>query len=419
MQKENSLKKIYDDSWNNMSSFIADMNNVITGLNDLNNGYLGYQNRYQLSNTGKDKLDTSEKAYWDAKISYDATVTLYKSLSRSSSNEDIDKLLNEALNTAKIISNGVKLEQASFDYTSNFLDQSTSSTVKSNQANLTLWTNTTNGYVNSILSNLNTNTETAQSLKDALSPADELDIRGAELNVETKQNALNDCYIRAPFDGIVATLTAKIGQTASGSVGTLIAKQKIVKIALNEVDIAKIKLGQKATLTFDAIDGLTITGSVDGIDSVGTVSSGVVTYNVTISLDVDDARVKPGMSVSASIMTNTAQDVLTVPSSAIKTQNGISYVEVFSTTLAPAAAGVQGSVSLTPPNKVEVTVGLVDDTNSEILSGLKIGDIIVTKTITATAAKATTAPSILGAVGGNRTGGGGGGGNAIRAIRAD
>ncbi|MFA6392925.1 MAG: HlyD family efflux transporter periplasmic adaptor subunit [Candidatus Paceibacterota bacterium] len=402
LQKENSLKKIYDDSWNNMSSFISDMNTVITGLESLNNGYLGYQNRYQLGNIGKDKLDISENAYWNAKKSYDATVVYYKSLDRSVSNEDIDKLMNQALNTAKVISNTVKLTQASFDFTYNYLDQSGTNTVTSNQTNLTAWANTTNGYVNSIISSLNTNAETLQSLKEALSPADELDIRQAELNVETKQNTLNDCFIRAPFDGIIATLTAKVGQTASGSIGTLIAKQKIVKIALNEVDIAKIKLGQKATLTFDAIEGLTITGSVDGIDSVGTVSSGVVTYNVTIVLDVDDARVKPGMSVSASIITNTAGDVLIVPSSAIKTQNGVSYIEVFSISLVPATQGVSGSTSATLPNKVEVTVGLVDDTNSEILGGLKVGDIIVTKTITATATKATTAPSILGSVGGNR-----------------
>jgi len=243
--------------------------------------------------------------------------------------------MNEALNTAKVISNAVKLTQASFDYTYNYLDQSGTSTVISNQTDLNSWTSSSNSYVNSILSSLNTNEETKQSLKETLLGADELDIRGAELNVEAKQNALNDCFIRAPFNGIIATLTAKVGQNASGSIGTLIAKQKIVKIALNEVDIAKIKLGQKADLTFDAIDGLSITGFVDGIDSVGTVSSGVVTYNVTIVLDTDDARVKPGMSVSANIITDKREGVLIVPSSAIKNNKGASFVDVLSGNLSP------------------------------------------------------------------------------------
>jgi len=420
LQKENSLTKTYGDSWNNISSFVIDMDTVVTGLDDLYNGYLGSQSQMLLSRTGKDKINISEKAYWDAKNNFEKTTSLYKSLSRNSSNEEIKNLVNISLDTSKQISNAVKLAQASYDYTVNDLDNSTNKDAIAAKSDLASWTTNTNNYVNSITSNINSMVENTQSLKDTQAGSDELDIRGAELNVETKQNALNDCFIRAPFDGIIATLTAKVGQTASGSIGTLIAKQKIVNIALNEVDIAKIKLGQKATLTFDAIDGLTITGSVNGIDSVGTVSSGVVTYNVTIILDVDDARVKPGMSVSASIITNTAQNVLVVPSSAIKTQGGTSYVEIFSTPLAQATNGVQGSVSVTPPDKVEVSIGLADDTNSEIISGVKEGDTIVTKTITSTVAKTTTAPSILGAVGGgNRTSGGGGGGNAMRAIRAD
>jgi hypothetical protein len=121
-----------------------------------------------------------------------------------------------------------------------------------------------------------------------------------------------------------------------------------------------------------------------------------------ISLDVDDDRVKPGMSVSATIITDTATDVIAVPNSAIKSQGGTSYVEVFDAPLAAATAGVQGSVSGTLPRQVDVTIGLADDTSSEIISGLKVGDIIVTKTIkgTATTVTKSTTPSILGAVSG-------------------
>jgi len=148
---------------------------------------------------------------------------------------------------------------------------------------------------------------------------------------------------------------------------------------------------------------------------VGTVSQGVVTYNVSISLDVDDVRVKPGMSVSAIIMTDSVQDVVVVPSSAIKNQNGLNYVEVFNAPLASALPGVQGSTSTILPKQVEVQVGLVDDASTEITSGLKVGDIIVIKTITATTKTTTSAPSILGSMGGNNKGGASGG-SAIRAV---
>ncbi len=399
LQKENALNKSYSDGWNNVSSFIIDMDSVVNGIGDLHSGYL--QNRTQLSQIGRDKINESDKAYWDTKQSYDDTITLYKTLSRSSSNEEIDNLLNKALVTSKKISNSVKLSQESFDDTFNFLGQKSTSETTTLQSNLTSWTSSSNTYVNSILSNINSINENLQSLKDVSVPVDDLTLRQAELNIETKQNAYNDCFTRAPFDGIVASLTAKVGQSASGTIGTLISKQKNVNIPFNEVDIAKIKIGQKVTLTFDAIDGLSMTGSVVGVDTVGTVSSGVVTYNVTINLDVDDARVKPGMSVSATVITNTSQDVLVVPNSAIKTSNGTNYVEVFSSPLASPVTGVQGSISIVLPIKTDVQIGLANDTSTEIISGLKEGDIIVTKTITSTTTKSTTStPSILNAVSG-------------------
>jgi len=417
LQKQNSLDKLYTDSWNNMSTFTVDMNTIVVGLGDLHsNGYLGYQNKMLVGQSGKDKISLSEKAYWDVKQSLDKTNQLYKSLSNSSSNEDINNLINVSINTANKIANAVKLAQTSLDSTSNFLESGTNtSKLTEAQKNLTSWSTSVNSYVNSFSSNLNSIKETTLSLNTTIAGPDTLDIRQAQLNVETKQNALSDYSIRAPFDGIIATLTARVGQNVSGSIGTLIAKQKIVKISLNEVDIAKIKLGQKVTLTFDAIDGLTITGSVYGIDSVGTVSQGVVTYNVSISLDVDDVRVKPGMSVSAIIMTDSVQDVVVVPSSAIKNQNGLNYVEVFNAPLASALPGVQGSTSTILPKQVEVQVGLVDDASTEITSGLKVGDIIVIKTITATTKTTTSAPSILGSMGGNNKGGASGG-SAIRAV---
>ncbi|OGJ11454.1 hypothetical protein A2565_02800 [Candidatus Nomurabacteria bacterium RIFOXYD1_FULL_36_19] len=400
-----------------MPSFIVDMNNIVVGLGDLyNNGYLGYKNKILLSKTGKDRLDISENAYWDIKKSLDSTSLLYKSLSSSNSNEDINNLIEKSLDTAKGISNAVKLAQSSFDYTSNFFDDDTSSSFVDTQTNLTAWSTSVNSYVNTLSVNLSNIKEITLSINDTIEGADELDIRQAQLNVETKQNALSDYFVTAPFDGIVATLTAKVGQSASGSIGTLIAKQKLVKIALNEVDIAKIKLGQKATLTFDAIDGLTITGTVEGIDSVGTVSQGVVTYNVSVSLDTDDVRIKPGMSVSATIIINTTKDVVVVPNSAIKTGRGVSYVEVFSSPLM-SSNGEQGSTSNTLPSRVPIKIGLSDDTSTEILSGLKEGDIIVAKTITSTTSKTTSsAPSIFGAVGGSTRTGTGGGSGTMRAV---
>ena len=98
----------------------------------------------------------------------------------------------------------------------------------------------------------------------------------------------------------------------------------------------------------------------------GTVSSGVVSYGVKIAFDVQDDRVKPGMSLSVAIITESKQNVLLVPSSAVKTSNGSSFVEIL----------VNGT-----PQRTAVTTGSSSDTMIEITDGLAEGDSVVTQTV--------------------------------------
>ena len=163
------------------------------------------------------------------------------------------------------------------------------------------------------------------------------------------------------------------------------------------MDAAKIKIDQLVTLTFDAIDGLSITGKVSEVDLVGTVTSGVVTYNVKIGFDTQDERVKSGMSVSASIVTELKPDVLVVPNGAVKTRGETRYVEIFEAKLPAAAETSQGASSSVLPSQQEVVTGLNDDLNTEIVSGLKAGDLVVSRTINPSTAKpAAGAPSLFG-----------------------
>ena len=188
---------------------------------------------------------------------------------------------------------------------------------------------------------------------------------------------------------------------ASGGVAAvLITKQRTADLSFNEIDVARIKMAQKVNLTFDAVQGLNITGKVADIDTIGTVTQGVVTYSVKITFDTQDERVKPGMSVSAAIITDVKTDVIIVPNSAVKSQGDAHYVEM----------GVSSTI---PPRQQTVEVGISNDSSTEIVSGLKEGDQVVTRTVLAQAAKpAATAPSLFGS--GGRIGGGGGGGGGGR-----
>ncbi|MFA6918950.1 MAG: HlyD family efflux transporter periplasmic adaptor subunit, partial [Patescibacteria group bacterium] len=198
---------------------------------------------------------------------------------------------------------------------------------------------------------------------------------------------LSDYTIKAPFDGIVTNVVSISGYDASANtvLATVITPQQIAEISLNEVDAANVKIGQKATLTFDAVSDLTITGSVAQIDTIGTVSQGVVSYGAKIAMDTQDDKIKPGMSVSANIIINAKADVLLVPNSAVKASGSSSYVEVISGVTSSTPTAEDGSVaSPSGTNKVTVEIGLSNDTYTEITSGLKEGDLVVEKSVIST-----------------------------------
>ncbi|NTU66911.1 MAG: efflux RND transporter periplasmic adaptor subunit [Candidatus Moranbacteria bacterium] len=207
----------------------------------------------------------------------------------------------------------------------------------------------------------------------------EKSLSATKADAANQQLDANKRRVTSPIDGTVNEVNIKNGDDLSklssgssrsvpiiiGDLGTMKAQ-----VAVNEVDISNVSIGQKVTMTFSAIDGLTATGKVENMDSLGTLSSGVVTYNVTIGFDDLDSRIKPQMSVSANIITDVKQDAVMVPSGAIKTQNGNSYVEVLNS----------GAV----PSRASVKTGISNDTDTEIVSGLNAGDKVVTQTISGT-----------------------------------
>ncbi|MEK9165617.1 MAG: HlyD family efflux transporter periplasmic adaptor subunit, partial [Patescibacteria group bacterium] len=239
------------------------------------------------------------------------------------------------------------------------------------------------------------------ALQDLKNGADELDIRAKKITVQQKQDALTatqqnlaDYYIRAPFNGIIASVNIKKGDSVSSSaIATLITKQKIAEITLNEIDITKVKSGQKANITFDAVPDLNITGQVAEVDTLGTTTQGVVNYGVKIAFDAQDERIKPGMSLSVSIIIDAKTDTLLVPNSAVKGQGNASYVEVLSTGQTEptepnsAEAKILGDNINSLPRRQPVTIGLSNDTMTEIISGLNEGNQVVTQTTTSTSAQ--------------------------------
>ncbi len=242
----------------------------------------------------------------------------------------------------------------------------------------------------------------------------------AQQRLTDAQEQLKAYTIYAPFEGIMATVPVRVGDQASPStvLGSLLTKAKIATVSLNEVDVSKIQVGQKATLTFDALPDLQIAGSVSQIDTLGTVSQGVVSYAVKVAFLTEDARVKPGMSVALSIITDVRPDVLAVPNGAIQQVGGQPTVQVLAVSAATEASAnaAQGIPSEVPPEARSIQVGFANDQFTEIVGGLEVGEQVVVRTIDPNVTTAST-----GAAGGSGaavripglTGGAGQGGGAV------
>lgn len=441
---QDNLLEAYSSGFNSVADALNSMPSVIRDVNDIlyTYGHSAYLEDSQVqavvgSQGVAYKLQAGVE-FDNAKNSYDKLVVEYRSISRDSSQDKIESILKEANDTITQLSVGVK----DLNNTIKLINGKFSSTNR--PAQITKDLTVLDGYTATINSAISSITGAIQDIKDSknaivnadLSIAerkaslgkvevgtDTLDLQSSQLSVAQRQNALRDARdtlseytIRAPFDGVIAKVTATVADTGSPStaVATIVTADQIATLTLNEVDIAKVKVGNKATMTFDALSDLTISGEVADLDSLGTVSQGVVTYTVKIKFDTNNDQVKPGMSVSASIITDSKADVLLVPSSAIKTTNGNSFVQVIdgidSTTALESTSGIESD---TAPRSVQVQIGNSNDTETEIISGLNEGNIIVTRTITSSAATKTTA-SATSLLGGNRTSGAGA---ATRVVR--
>jgi len=221
--------------------------------------------------------------------------------------------------------------------------------------------------------------------------AAEQSLVSAQADLANQREEAGERRVVSPIDGTVNEVNIKNGDDLSklssgttrqvpiiiGDLGTMKAQ-----VQVNEVDIANVSIGQKVMMKFDAIDELETSGKVEKMDSLGTISSGVVTYNVTINFDSLDSRIKSDMSVSASIITDVIQDALIVPASAVKTQSGSTYVEVLNN-------------GQTPVEKT-VIVGISNGTDTQIASGINEGDKVVTQTISPSATTTSSSSSRTG-----------------------
>ncbi|MGH7141787.1 MAG: efflux RND transporter periplasmic adaptor subunit [Minisyncoccia bacterium] len=191
-------------------------------------------------------------------------------------------------------------------------------------------------------------------------------VASAAANVDTVSAELGQTVIKAPIAGTITVQNGNVGEviSAGAPIISLISDTHFeIDAYLSEADIGKVTVGQDATVTLDAYPGQTYDAKVVAIDPAATVQNGASAYKITAQFAEDNPAIKSGLTANVSIRAATAKDALTVPSSAIITKDGRTYV---------LRKNASGTDDLAP-----VSVGIASaDGTTQILSGLQAGDQI-------------------------------------------
>ena len=245
-----------------------------------------------------------------------------------------------------------------------------------------------------------------------------LSLEDARNSLEDKQKALDDYTIKSPISGTVIEKDVKAGDKLSGggsSSSTTLCKiydlsYLTMDISVDELDVSKVQVGQKVSITADAVEGKTYTGEVTNVSISGTTSNGVTAYPVTVRITDADGLL-PGMNVDAKIVVESVSDVLTVPVDAVERGNTVLALQNSSGTVEDGQKlTLDDSGKPDGFKSAKVTLGVSNDDYIEVKSGLKEGDVVAVATVVADTSKQTAAAGGFGMTGGSgmRTGGEGG-----------
>jgi HlyD family secretion protein len=405
------LAQALDDGYSAVANAFIDLPKIFMDVSDIyyeptNSPYFSDMNISSLGGDLGIKYKYESGVMFDsAKKDYETVFAKYKNISADSSQGEITDLILKTRDLVKKLSSSLTGTYNTIDYLSGRMTDGVPTGVNTDKSLLSSYITKTTGYASKLSTALTTiedagnSTATAEiNLKSA-----QLSLNQAEDSLKSAKEALANHTIVAPFDGVIAKVPVEVDDKVSngGTVATIITKVMKVSISLNEVDATKIKVGDKATLTFDAILGLSMGGTVYEVDVLGTVSNGVVSYGVNISFDSTDDRIKAGMTTGVSMSTGSASDTLAISSAAISSSNGKSYV------LVPTSnTTAESTTDKTTLKEVEVQTGLSGDTLTEITSGLSEGDTYVSGTKTVTATKSTSGSllgNLFGGPGSNRS----------------
>ena len=205
-------------------------------------------------------------------------------------------------------------------------------------------------------------------------------------SVNKAQTNLGYATITSPIDGVVLSKSVEEGQTVAASFNTpelfTIAQDLTdmrVIADIDEADIGDIRVGERVEFTVDAYPDDTFQGSVTQVRQVATTESNVVTYEVVISAPNGDLKLKPGLTANVTIYTREMNDVLTVPTKALKFTPNEKLLTPEQTIQDCQGKNKVWVLEGNTFKAIPVETGITGGQNTEIIRGLKAGQKVITE----------------------------------------
>jgi HlyD family secretion protein len=194
----------------------------------------------------------------------------------------------------------------------------------------------------------------------------------AQAALDLARLTLDEATLTAPFAGTVAEVNLKPGEVPSPTIVPIVLADLSsfhVDVAVDEIDVSRLAVGQPVTLTLDALPGLALPGRVDSINPLATARTTVTSYEVRVTATAGDPRVRAGMSANADIVVARKPNVLLAPRRAVRNDRGRLVVDLPNDPSVCALPADQrpASVELT---QREVKTGLSNEQVIEILEGV-------------------------------------------------
>lgn len=205
-------------------------------------------------------------------------------------------------------------------------------------------------------------------LKIALAGNNEQDIKEAREALEIAKEAYKPMYITSTIDGEIINRTSEEGQNVTVSTTLFVISDRLIaRVDVDEVDIAKIKTGMKAIIRLDSYIDEEVMAVVKKISREGETISDVVVYEIIIEPENVPSYWASGMTANVDFLVETAEDVVAVPQSALKTEKVKGKEKNYVETLEDGE-----------PVKKYVKIGLSDGKYTHITEGIELGEKVIT-----------------------------------------